>query len=307
MRLSLVSAIDDHLLDPAGWFGALQAQTANPSLFEVIAIDAHRMDGWRDAHEALERGSRPQPRIVYRQLSAGSRAHALNAALDEATGDVVVFLADDFIAPPRFVERHRQFHLDHPEREAVGVAGALIPEQFREGPFAHWLESTGQFFGVPLDEDAKSIPENFFYVGNASVKRALIDAAGRFDEDFPYHCWDDHEYGLRLSEHGMRSALIPEATAVHEHPITLSERRRQMHEAGQSAAIHAHKQPQWYPWLAPGDVPPWRWRAAAWKWRLAHVATRSERHRGLYYDRILKSSFSSGLRERRGQLREGSR
>lgn len=302
MKLSVVSAVDDHVLNAGEWLDALVNQTADPSSYEVIATDAHQMPTWAAAFEARSAAGHEEPRVVYRRLSPGGRARSLNAGLEQATGDVIVFLADDFIPGRDFVELHRRFHEEHPEREAVGVGKALIPEHVQRGPFVRWLEGTGAFFGVPLDEASESIPDNFFYVGNASVKRELVDAAGRFDEDFPYHAWDDHEFGLRLRAEGMRSQLIPEATVLHDHPITLGERRHQMRQAGESAAIHASKQPGDHPWLGPGDVPVWRWYAAAWKWRLAHLFTRRERYRGLYYDRTLSAAYAAGLRAGRRRL-----
>lgn len=294
MYLSVITAVDDHVLDAGKWFDALAAQTADPGSFEAIAVDPYAMREWeRAAREPRAPGG---PRFAYRPMEVKGRAHALNAGLDEARGDVVVFLADDFIPGPDYVELHQRFHEEHPERQAVGVGRAMIPKEMQRGPFVAWLESTGRFFGAPLDEETGEVPEDFFYVGNASVKRELIDAAGRFDEDFPYHAWDDYEYGLRLREQGMRSRLIPGADVVHDHAIDLQERLVQMREAGESAAIHERKAPGDHPWLGPGEVPVWRWRAAAWKWRLAHLVTRRERYLGLYYDRILNWSYASGLR-----------
>ena len=306
MRLSVVTAVDDHEFDPARWFTALHAQTVDPNLFEVVAVDAYALARWREAYEAVGRRRHPQPRIVYQQIPPAGRARALNVALREASGDVIVFLAADFIPEPDFVEQHRRFHLEHPELQAVGVGKALVPPELQHGPFARWLEDTGQLFGVPLGEGVESIPSNFFYVGNASVKRGLIDLVGRFDEDFPYSAWDDHEYKLRLLEHGMCSRLIPEATVVHEHPLTLAERRRSVHEAGQSAAIYAHKCRDDSPSPTARDLPAWGWRVVAWMWLLAHLVTRNERHRGLYYNRTLLWSYTSGLRQRRAALRAQS-
>jgi GT2 family glycosyltransferase len=271
----------------------------------VIAVDAHRLRPWRAAHEAL-RGRPGVPRVSYRQLPAGGRARSLNLALEQARAPLVVFLADDFIVRPDFLERHLALHERRPEREVVGIGRALIPPHARRGPFAAWLESTGELFGVPLDDDAASVPEYFFYVGNASVKRELLDAAGRFDEDFPHHCWDDYDLALRLRAAGMRAELVPEANAVHEHPITLRERRRQTREAGESAAIAERKYPGPHPWLAPGAVGVWRWRAAAWKWRLAHLVTRREELRARHYDRSLKAAYAAGLRDGR-RARRGER
>lgn len=65
------------------------------------------------------------------------------------------------------------------------------------------------------------MPENFFYVGNASVKRHFLREAGRLDERFQYHAWDDFELGQRLIKLGMKASFIPQAAAEHMHAISL--------------------------------------------------------------------------------------
>jgi GT2 family glycosyltransferase len=293
--VSVVTAIDDHVLDPRLLLRALARQTTPSDRFEAILVDPHGLPAWPPAHaEWLSEG--PAVPVRYERIDGQGRARALNRALDLASGELIIFLADDFIPGPEFVASHLCFHAERTDPETVGIGRVSFPPALRANPFMDWLESRGGVFGVKLDEARPKIPEDFFFVGNASVKRALIDAAGRFDEDFLFHCWDDFEYGLRLGAAGMRAELVAGADTVHEHPLTLRERSLQMRQAGLSAATLERKLPGDGPWPGPADVPVWRWRAAAAKWWCRHGLTRREEYRRRFYDRTLNGAFAAGMR-----------
>ncbi len=296
---SIVTAIDDHHThDPTAVLEALSDQSVPHDDYEVVVVDHHGLAGWHDAcRRFLAAPGAADVRLELRK--GGGRAGALNHCLALTRADLIVFLADDFVVGPQFVEAHLRFHREHPEREAVGIGRAMFPPRVLENEFSAWLERTGRLFGVRLDETCTTIPSGFFYVGNASVKRALIDVAGRFDEDFHYHACDDFEYGLRLAEAGMRSSLVEGADVLHEHDVTLRERWHQMSQAGESATVLGRKLPGPHPGLREGDVPPWRWAGAGAKWWLWHLVTRRDEYQERYYDRILLAPYSAGIRRAR--------
>lgn len=298
---SVVTAIDDHALDPRGMLGALASQTFSSERYEVILVDHYPVAAWREAHAHITAGA-GVPRMLYEEIEGRGRARALNRCLDLASGELIVFLADDFVPGPSFVESHVRFHAENPEPDAVGIGRAMFPRHLRGHQFLSWLERTGRVFGVPLDGDSSEVPEDFFFVGNGSVKRGLIDRVGRFDEDLPYHGWDDFDFGLRMKRVGMRAGLVAGADVIHDHPLTLRERCGHMIDAGVSATIVARKQPEeTRVWLAPGDVSPWRWGGAGVKWWLWHALTRRSVYRERSYDRILHAAYSAGIRRgRRG-------
>ncbi len=300
--VTIVSAIDDHHRhDPTAFLEALGDQSVPLEDYELVIVDHHGLAGWREASErVLSRAGAPQIRFELRK--GGGRAAALNRCLALARAHVIVFLADDFVVGPHFVEAHLRFHREHAEREAVGIGRAMFPPWVLENELSAWLERTGRLFGVRLDETCTRVPSDFFYVGNASVKRALVDLIGPFDEDFPYHACDDYEYGLRLAEAGMQSSLVEGADVLHEHDVSLRERWRQMGHAGESATVLGRKLPGPHPGLREGDVPPWRWAGAGIKWWLWHLVTRREEYQQRYYDRILLAPYSAGIRRARGAL-----
>ena len=245
---SVVCAVDDHLPDIAAWYRALSAQSLPAEAYEVIISDSAHTTTHREEFERCRQQPGFRGNIRYHRTQRGGRALALNHALAMASADLIIFIGDDCQMEPDFVETHVRFHETHPAIEAVGVGMALFPPELRT-PFSDWLEKSGHLFGVPFDPAMTTIAANFFYVANASVKRKLLDRAGRFDERFADHAWDDFEFGERLSAAGMHSELLADATVWHMHRMDLRERQRAMRLAGAAAKVYAEIHPGDHRWL----------------------------------------------------------
>jgi hypothetical protein len=182
---------------------------------------------------------------------------ALYEALARSRGSILIFLADDFIPGERFVEAHLDFHALNPEPEAVGIGLGILPPEHRT-PFGVWLEESGSLFGVPFRSDVDTVPEHFFYVGNSSLKRELLDRAGPLDERFRGHAWDDFELGQRLIREGMRSRLVAGTLAVHAHALDLPEREEMLRDAGAAARVFESLYPGASPAPKTALWPAWR-------------------------------------------------
>jgi GT2 family glycosyltransferase len=202
------------------------------------------------------------------------------------------------LARPQTAEVHLRFHEANPDLHQVGVSSMILAEQFRTH-FANWLERSGELFGVPFSDDMTSIPESFFYVGNASVKREFLLATGPFDENFRYHAWDDYELGLRMRGLGMKSCFLPQARAEHVHDISLAGRCRTMTRAGESAAVLERKYGGDQSWRRKCRVPPWRLRLFGLMALLRYTISRGEKHLISYYRASLDASFVAGYRRGR--------
>lgn len=277
------------------WFQALCNQTLPPERYEVIVVDAtHGMDcGAALARWRAEAGARAD--ITCHRIERAGRARALNRALELAAGDLVIFLGDDFVPPPGFAEAHLRFHAEHTEGWAVGVGSAILPPEFRN-PFAVWLEESGRLFGVPFSADMTEVPEDFFYVGNASVKRELLGRAGRFDERFTHHAWDDFEFGLRLRAAGMRASFVPGARADHVHNIDLRERELAVRYAGAAGRAYITDHPEKRAWFWAASLPSWlhRLRVASARVRLA--AARTDGALAGWWQARLDAALADGFR-----------
>ena len=99
--------------------------------------------------------------------AVGERPGSLRTAADAAVID-----GGGATLMPGLVEAHLSFHEAHPEPGAVGIGAGYFPPAQLEPPLVRWLEGSGQLFGAKL-KDELTVPPDFFYVGNASLKREL--------------------------------------------------------------------------------------------------------------------------------------
>jgi GT2 family glycosyltransferase len=179
----------------------------------------------------------------YFRINKGGRAAAHNYGIRHARANLLLLYGCDFIATPELLEHHVRLHQQISDSKLVGIGPALFPSKFEITPFMRWLEQSGTLFGAPFSSTKSTIPEEFFYGVNTSIKKDLLDEVGPFDEQLPYHAVDDYEIGRRLFERGMRTVFLPRALAYHDHQISMRDRRQAMKEAGASTAILESKNP----------------------------------------------------------------
>ena len=297
-RASIVTALHEFRACEELWLEAMMKQTLPSQEFEVILVDAV---GHPTYQQLMKQFCSNAGHISYHQIPAHGRARALNHALSIAKSDLIIFLADDFVAGPELVASHLKFHEENPEPEAVGIGTGFVPRDLSTD-FTRWLERTGRFFGLPFYEGMTSIPVDFFYVGNASVTRTLLDRAGAFDEIFLFHAGDDFEFGRRLRTAGMKAELVTTATASHRHDVGLEDRAEAFRELGQNARAVAERSGEatWVRSLKL-SAPLWSPRVAAA--RASLLLNNSSASRQRWWRVTLDAAFASGYR--RGQ--NGSR
>jgi GT2 family glycosyltransferase len=297
-RASIVTAVHEFRACEELWLEAMMKQTLPGGEFEIIMVDAV---GHPTYQQLMKQFCSQADHISYHQIPAHGRARALNHALSIAKSDLIIFLADDFVAEPELVASHLKFHAENPEPEAVGIGAGFVPQDLTTD-FTIWLERTGRFFGLPFYEGMTSIPEDFFYVGNASVTRKLLNRAGAFDEIFLFHAGDDFEFGRRLRAAGMKAQLVTAATASHRHHVGLEDRAAAFRELGQNARAVAERSGE-ATWLRSLKLsaPLWSPRIAAA--RAAMLINNSPASRQRWWRVTLNAAFAAGYR--RGQ--NGSR
>lgn len=238
MRTSLivVTAPDDFRHKNTYCFASVAAQTYPHEAFELILVDPHAHPHIAAGFAAF-RAQNPALRAMLLPSASKARAVGNNLAAAHATGEILIFLADDFDPSPGLVAAHAAYHAMNPDPDAVAIGSGLFPDDVRRDFFARWAEDSGHIFGVPMRRTLAVWPRRFFYVGNASLKRARFAALGGFDEHFPYDAWDDYEFGLRWAAGGGYSQFIANAAAMHRHAVSFEERCASMMRAGESARV----------------------------------------------------------------------
>ena len=134
-RASIVTAVHEFRACEELWLEAMIKQTLPSEEFEVIMVDAVGHPTYR---QLMKEFCSNADHISYHQIPAHGRARALNHALSIAKSDLIIFLADDFVAGPELVASHLKFHEENPEPEAVGIGAGLVPQDLSTD-FTMWL------------------------------------------------------------------------------------------------------------------------------------------------------------------------
>jgi len=181
------------------------------------------------------------PFIVVDQPNSGL-AKGRNAGIARASGERIIFVDDDVLPLPNFVQEHLRSHDEHPL--AIVRGGAINVENFDDLPPPVW--SIGNYSG------------NYFWTTNVSVPLKTIRAIGGFNETFAEYGWEDIDVGLRLRFAGVKAVFNKRALVYHYKPRPrtgnvekmIRQARAQARTAVQLEKLHPH----WRTTLATGDT-----------------------------------------------------
>lgn len=209
--------------------------------FEVLVADDGSADETPDMVRRLA-GDYPVPLRYFRQPNRKQGA-ARNLGAQKARGSHLIFLGDDTVPIPAFVQEHSRFQSPaDPRKVAIGYT-PWAPDLPRTR-FMEYVGERGWQFGFSLIRDPEDVPFNFFYTSNLCLSRSFFWEAGGFDEDFREYGWEDIELSWRLNKRGMRLVYNPRAVAHHYHPTTLASFIRRQRKVGFSAWLFYQKHPE---------------------------------------------------------------
>jgi glycosyltransferase involved in cell wall biosynthesis len=209
--------------------------------FEVLVVD----DGSSDHTAAvLDEWSQKLPlRWFYQDHGGTSRAR--NRAIQEARGRHILFIDDDVLVPPDFLQRHARLQAAHPGHlvrgPVVNVTRPLYPP-------------------LPaLAQPWRHFSKNYLCTSNASLERHLLLKAGLFDPGFVR--WEDAELGVRLKRLGVRRWFENETYVYHWKPALEHEQRLRVAALdGQAAAQLFKRYPTLRMWMRSGLHRANRWK-----------------------------------------------
>lgn len=224
---------------------ALAAQRGAGEGLDLVVVD----DGSVDGTPAVLRDLLPRLPFPARALRGEGRgpAAARNRALAEARGGLLLFLGDDMIPAPGWLEAHRAAQVRLPGRAVVGEI-RWHPD-LGEDPFLAFLAPRGPQFDYGEMRDPGDLGYARLFASNLSLARASLGEE-RFDERFPF-ALEERELGWRLARRGVKVAYEPGALVHHLHRVTLRSYERRMEGTGRSARILERVQPLLGPEVRP--------------------------------------------------------
>lgn len=213
-----------------------------PGEYEIIIIDDGSTDDTRRKVESLE----TTVKVRYFFKDWGGRSEARNLGIENAVGEIIIFVDDDILAPSHFLKSHLA---EYDSGEKIVVRGPIV--------------NVAQY---EITKDYKpgmaDLSGAFFCTCNASTRRDTLLQLGGFDTDFKEYGFEDNEMGWRLREAGCRVKFSLDAYIFHYKPdegkeesVVLEEMKKRAAELGRSAVIYYRKHPHWKVKMAIGIHP----------------------------------------------------
>jgi glycosyltransferase involved in cell wall biosynthesis len=185
---------------------ALSGQTFPKEDYEVIVS----IDGSTDSTAEMLKGfEAPYELRTIWKPNAG-RSAARNRGIEEAKGEVLIFLDDDMEALPGLIENHHKHHRDNGRVCVLGKIPVNISD--RSTPLEIYLaESVYKPFMSRLFSPDYKFQGLEFYSGNFSIRRELLLEIGSFNPG--YNVSEDCELGIRFANAGIGVVFEPDAAA----------------------------------------------------------------------------------------------
>ena len=147
-----------------------------------------------------------------------------NRAIAQATGEILVFLDDDLIVAPGYLEAVERFFDLH--RQFAAMKGRILPAEDPEkkvGPMAVYLD-------LPIADDGEEVIEVRGVLGaNMAFRASAIKQVGPFDERLGPGAGgheEETEMSDRIRRAGFRIGYAPEALVYHEVDAARANRER---------------------------------------------------------------------------------
>lgn len=170
---------------------SLFQQSLAPEDFEIIVVSDGSTDGTAEAVKALQRERKNL--VLIEQKNLGPAA-ARNRAARAARGKYLAFTDDDCLVAKDWLEKLiRVFE----RTDAVAVQGRTTTDEAACTPLTNQVKNETGMYGVPTC--------------NAAYRKEIFDAAGGFDESFPFPHNEDADLAWRAEYWGR----IPFAREVH--------------------------------------------------------------------------------------------
>jgi GT2 family glycosyltransferase len=188
------------------------AKTQCSAEFEIIVVDDHSMD-----HSVEKLRTIKGIRLVEKQNNEGF-VRACNSGLRTARGEFVVFLNNDTVVDPNWL----QPLLDSMEDPAVGLVGSklLFPNgRLQEAGGVIFSDGTGWNYGRGQNPNNHSFNyvRDVDYCSGASimVRKPILDTLKGFDERFAPAYYEDTDLAFSVRKLGYRTIYQPASIVVH--------------------------------------------------------------------------------------------
>ncbi len=230
MKLTVVIPTHDKLRQLKRTLSAMWRQELDASAWDLVVVDDASGDGTGAWLQDLREDWGGRLTVVASERNVG-RAAARNLGARAATGEAVLFLDDDIVAPPDLLDAHLALLSRHPGDGIIGLVRTA--HDLVDAPHFHYLDTRGVAKTV-----GDTVPARYLVTQNTAVPRAAFLEAGGFDESFRAYGFEDMDLGFRLEDAGVVFRPLLEPVPEHFHHHTLAQWLAKKRECGHGPLQH---------------------------------------------------------------------
>jgi GT2 family glycosyltransferase/glycosyltransferase involved in cell wall biosynthesis len=244
LRVSVVVPTHNRKEKLLACLDALARQSVLPQEFEVLVVD----DGSTDGTEEVVATRRDPFTLRYYRQEQGGPGTARNLGIEQAAGELILFIGDDILADERLLEEHLLAHAGSAD-PGMAILGRIDwPDTIPKNAVMEYVCGDAALqFAYTLIPRLPTLDHRFFYTSNISLKREFLlgaaDAGVRFDPDFRHAAFEDSEFAFRLMPRGLQIRYAEKARVFHDHSMDLDGFAAREFRAGEMAVVFYRKHP----------------------------------------------------------------
>jgi hypothetical protein len=197
---------------------ALATQDLSPTRFEVLLLDTGAIPGIRVALSGID----VPFHLQLLGLENEGLSAARNAALQQARGEVLVFMGSDLQPAPDNLRRHLARHRDGSSPRSI-LGEVVLKNMPVLDSVSHLVQTTSVASVRPEMRPGASYKGQAFSCANLSIQREHLLRIGGFDTAFSGEGVEEVEIGLRLERAlGMPVIFDPDIRASRRDPMDIS-------------------------------------------------------------------------------------
>lgn len=187
--------------------------------YEIVLVNNNSND---NTEAECNRFTNDYPNVKFRYFIERNQglSYARNRGIQEAQGDILVYVDDDALINDEYLQTYIQFLESHPEIDAAG--GPILPKYETEEP--SWMSTftrqliTGKLY---LGDKVREFPsQSFPGGGNAAYRKSVFDKVGLFNVELGRKGdsligAEEKDIFDKMTTLGMRFFYLPNAILYH--------------------------------------------------------------------------------------------
>lgn len=187
--------------------------------YEIVLVDNNCTDR---THEECDRFVADFPLVQFRYFIETNQglSYARNRGILESKGDILVYVDDDALVNPEYLQTYASFFDSHPDIDAAG--GPIIPQYETEEPkwFSLYTKTLVTGFMSLGDVEREFPGERYPGGGNAGYRKRVFDKIGLFNVELgrkgdSLMCAEEKDLFDKMKSINVRFYYLPTAILYH--------------------------------------------------------------------------------------------